>query len=97
MSDDFLVVDRIFSVLYMSLLSEILYVRYIFITYNVALSSRTFPENTFLLSSYFRTHTITLLLQILGRRIHEPSPTSIFWKDRPPVPSKSPPVLAIGL
>ena len=31
-----------------------------------------------LLSSYFRTHPITLLLKILGERIRGPSSTSIF-------------------
>src|SRR6218665_2443311 len=37
----------------------------------------------FLLTSYFHTHPITLLLEILGGRIHGPSPHLKLWGDRP--------------
>src|SRR6218665_3305759 len=37
-----------------------------------------------LLCSYFRAHPTTLLLKILGGRMHGPSPTSKFGGDRPP-------------
>src|SRR6218665_1515828 len=47
----------------------------------------TFLHNTFfLLSSYFATHPITLLLEILGRRMHGPSPPPQILGDRPPAP-----------
>ena len=40
----------------------------------------------------FHTHPITLLLEVLGERMHGPSPSpQIFWGDRPPSPPpKSP-------
>jgi len=47
----------------------------------------------FLLSSYFRTHPpTTILLEILGGRMHGPSPTSKFGVTVPSVPPKSPPM-----
>jgi len=46
----------------------------------------------FLVSSYFATHPITLLLEILGGRMHWPSPHLKFWRDRP---HKSPPMPTI--
>src|SRR6218665_997040 len=46
----------------------------------------------YLLISYFHTHPITLLLEILGGRMHRPSPPQILG-DRPSSPpSKSPPM-----
>src|SRR6218665_1425226 len=45
-------------------------------------STNTKPKNMltfltpFLLSWYFNTHPITLLIEILGERVHEPSPQS---------------------
>jgi len=36
----------------------------------------------------------TLLLKILGGRMHGPSPTSNFGGDRPPVSPRSPPMTA---
>src|SRR6218665_4091533 len=39
----------------------------------------------FLFSLYFYTHPITLLLEILGGRMHGPFPHLKFWGDRPPV------------
>src|SRR6218665_3815848 len=39
----------------------------------------------FLLCPYFRAHPTTLLLKILGGRQ--------IWRDRPPSPSRSPPVI----
>jgi len=46
------------------------------------------------LTSYFRTHPITLLLEILGGRMHGPSPHLNLFLGRlsPPVPPKSPPM-----
>src|SRR6218665_2720932 len=43
-------------------------------------------DTFFLLCSYFRAHPATLLLKILGGRMHGPSPHLKFWGDRPPVP-----------
>src|SRR6218665_1981885 len=40
----------------------------------------------FLVSSYFASHPITVLLKILGGRMYGPSPTSHLGVDRPPVP-----------
>src|SRR6218665_3764901 len=40
----------------------------------------------FLLCSYFCAHPTTLLLKILGGRMHGPSPTSHFGGTDPPVP-----------
>src|SRR6218665_3923408 len=40
----------------------------------------------FLLCSYFRAHPTTLLLKILGGRMHGTSPHLKLWGDRPPVP-----------
>src|SRR6218665_1091170 len=36
---------------------------------------------------------ITLLLQILGERMHGPSPHLKFWANRPPSPPRSPPMM----
>src|SRR6218665_3238642 len=47
-------------------------------------------SHLFLLCSYFRAHPTTLLLKILGRRMHGPSPPQILG-DRPP---RSPPLVA---
>src|SRR6218665_3492196 len=48
---------------------------------------------TFLVGSYFATHPITLLLKILGGRMHGPSPTSNLGGPSPHYPSKCPPML----
>ena len=50
-----------------------------------------FLHATFLVSSYFTTHPITLLLEILGGRMHGPSP-NLHFGGRPSSPPKSPPV-----
>ena len=47
---------------------------------------------TFFSTSYLPAHPITLLLQILGGRMHWPSPHLKFWRDRPSVSRKSPPM-----
>jgi len=44
---------------------------------------KEFLYDTFLLCSYFRARPTTLLLKILGGRMHGPSPTSNFVGDRP--------------
>ena len=50
------------------------------------------PQHLFLVSSYFASHPITVLLKILGGRMHGPSPTSnVFWGSSPSIP-KSPPM-----
>src|SRR6218665_673841 len=46
----------------------------------------------FLVSSYFASHPITVLLKILGGRTHGPSPTSNLGAS--PSPPKSPPMTA---
>ena len=60
-SDDLLlVIDRLLCLFYQSLLSDIPYT----------------CRNIFLSTSYFPTHPVTLLLQILGAQMHGQSPTS---------------------
>jgi len=44
-----------------------------------------------LLCSYFRAHSTTLLLKILGERMHGPTPPQIFWGPSPS-PPRSPPM-----
>src|SRR6218665_3861280 len=64
----------------------------------MALSSRKIPcRQHFLLSSYFRTHTITPLLQILGDGYMNRPPPKVCWGPSPSPPYISPPVLAIIL
>src|SRR6218665_828965 len=46
-------------------------------------------KTPFLLFSYFRAYLTTLLLKILGGRMHGPSPTSNFGGTVPPVPLPS--------
>src|SRR6218665_1066665 len=46
----------------------------------------------FSLFSYFRAHPTTLLLKILGGRMHGPSPTSNFGGTVPPSPPRFPPL-----
>src|SRR6218665_3701872 len=48
-------------------------------------------ETFFLLSSYFHTHPITQLLEILGGRMHG-RPHLNFGRNLPPVPPKSQPM-----
>src|SRR6218665_2281715 len=58
-----------------------------FLTRTTAISeNNSFTTPFFLLCSYFRAHPTTLLLKILGARMHGPSPTSNFWGDRPQSP-----------
>ena len=59
---------------------------YIFTILNVVYDHFLTRKTPFLLCSYFRAHPTTLLLKILGRRMHGPSPTSNFGGDCPPVP-----------
>jgi len=48
---------------------------------------KEFRDDTFfLLCSYFRAHPTTLLLKILGGRMHGPSPPQILGDRPPPVP-----------
>ena len=57
--------------------------------YFVRCRTQPFPhnKNTFLtLFSYFRAHPTTLLLTILGGRMHGPSPHLKLWGTVPPVP-----------
>src|SRR6218665_974199 len=50
-------------------------------------------KNPFFFCSYFRTLPITLLLQILGERMHGPSPHFKFQGTAPSSPrSRSPPI-----
>ena len=83
----FLVIDRIFMFC-LSLLSEIWQITYmaLFFTKNLYFRQK-------IPSWHFHTHPITLLLEILGRRMHGPSPTSNFGGTVSPSPSKSPPMV----
>src|SRR6218665_2651674 len=54
-------------------------------------------ENTlFLLCSYFRAHPTTLLLKILGGRMHGRAPPQILDGTVPPSPPRSPPLLILS-
>src|SRR6218665_3939642 len=65
-----------------------------FLTRTTAISEKNSFTTPFLLCSYFLTHPITLLLQILGGRMHGPSPPQILG-DRPPSPPRSPSLCAM--
>src|SRR6218665_1942131 len=69
----------------LSLLSEMRYITYNdpFFTRKTSISEQKNSLMTpFLFSFYFHTHPITLLLEILGGRMHRPSPTFNFEGDR---------------
>src|SRR6218665_578889 len=55
----------------------------LFLTRKTSASDKISIVTPFLLSSYFHTHRITLLLQILGGRMHGPSLTSSFLGNVP--------------
>ena len=65
------------------LLPDFPYLYYVTMSY-MSLSSQ--EKHLFLLFSYFPAHPTTLLLKILGGRMHGPSPTSNFGGTVPPVP-----------
>src|SRR6218665_1321050 len=74
-------ISPFFSQIFVSLLWQMSY---------MTLSSQ--EKHHFLLSSYFRAHPTTLLLKILGGRMHGSSPTSHFGGTVPPVLPRSPPL-----
>jgi len=81
----------IFYVFCLSLLSGIWYIKYMallnFFTKNLYFRTKNSFITPFLLSSYFHTHPITLLLEILGEPMHRPSPPPrMFEGTVPPVP-----------
>ena len=49
----------------------------------------------FLLTLYFHTHPLTLLLEILGGQIHGPSPTSNYGGTVPSSPPKYPALITV--
>src|SRR6218665_4048398 len=65
----------------------------LFLTKNLYFRTKHSFMTPFLVSSYFTTHPITVLLQILGGRMHGPSPTSHLCESVPQSPPKSPPML----
>ena len=96
-SDDlFLVIDQVFRIFPFS--SQIFRIfTMLHVLYGPLLKKRLFQKRIplwhhFLLCSYFRAHPTTLLLKILGGRMHGPSPHLKFWGERPPSPSRSPPL-----
>src|SRR6218665_1167791 len=68
--------DRIFTVL------NVVYDPF-FIRKTTVSEKNSLTRHLFLLCSYFRAHPTTLLLKILGGRMHGPSPTSNLG-GRPP-------------
>src|SRR6218665_3332130 len=94
-SDDlFLVIDHVFTVFAcllpvstVNLMKILYYVTYMTLFLPNILYFRTKHSfmTLFLVSSYFVTHP-TLILEILGGRMHGPSPTSNFLGAVPPVP-----------
>src|SRR6218665_3708549 len=93
-SDDFfLVIDRFFLSFAWSLVSDILIynvkIMTLFFT-KTSISDKKFSSlHLFSVCSYFATLPTTLLHQIVGGRMHRPSPTSNFWGTVSP---KSPPM-----
>src|SRR6218665_3824426 len=78
-----------------SILSEILYITYmtlLFLTKSLNFRQKYSSLTLFLVSSYFSSHPITVLLKILGGRMHGPSATSNFEGTVPPVPPRPPPM-----
>src|SRR6218665_1622229 len=77
----------------LSLLSYYYTPVYCYITYKTTISEKILAT-PFVFSSYFHTHPLglTLLLQILGGRMHGPSPCTSNFGGRPPVSPKSPPM-----
>ena len=58
-----------------------------------SISQQNIPSlHLVLVTSYFPAHPITLLLQILGGRMHGPSPSHLKFWGPSPRPSKSPPM-----
>jgi len=58
-----------------------------------AFISEKFPSSLlFLVTSYFPTHPLTLLLQVLGGRLHGRPPPLILEGTLPQSPPKSPPM-----
>src|SRR6218665_2866967 len=64
----------------------------LFVTRKATISENNFLITPFLLCSYFRAHPTTLLLKILGGRMHGPSPPQIFGGTVLPVPPRSSPM-----
>ena len=89
----------LFLVSTVCLLFEIRYMTYTILLFTKTSISEKNPQilyYTFILvSSYFETHPITLLLEILGGRMHGPSLTSNFGGTVPSVPLRSPPMIII--
>ena len=82
-----------------TVLSEILLYTYIyhiimtlFFRKNLYFAKKLLRLTFFLTTSHFPAHPITQLLQILGGRMHGPSPNFKLWGDRAPSPPKSPPM-----
>ena len=92
-SDDlFLVIDQVFSdffylfqIFHIFALLNVMYDP--FFTRKTPISENNYflDDTFFLLCSYFRAHPTTLLLKILGGRMHGPSPPQ-YLGDRPPSP-----------
>src|SRR6218665_1274558 len=57
-----------------------------FLTKNLYFIKKILHLTFLLVTSYFSPHPLTLLLQILGGRMHGPSPTSIFLGGGGPSP-----------
>src|SRR6218665_774355 len=74
----FLIIDQVFRIF--PLFSQIF--RF-FTMLNVACDPFLTRKTPFLLCSYFHAHSTTLLLKILRRRLHGPSPTSTFGGTAP--------------
>src|SRR6218665_1108491 len=62
-----------------------------FLPRKTTISEKNSFMTPFLLCSYFHAHPTTLLLKILGGRAWAVPPPQI-WGDRPPSPSRSPPL-----
>src|SRR6218665_1728003 len=78
--DFFLVIDQVSQIF--SFFSQIFR---IFLVLNIVYDP-FLTKTRFLLCSYFRAHPTTLLLKILGGRMHGPSPTSNFGRAFPSSP-----------
>src|SRR6218665_1424639 len=72
-----------------SILSEILYITYmtlLFLTKSLNFRRKYSSLTLFLVSSYFTSHPIRILLKILGGRMHGQPPPKMFWGTVSPAP-----------
>src|SRR6218665_1364324 len=95
-SDDLLlIIDQVFRIFFSQIIRIFTMLNVVydpFLTRTTTISEKNSFMTLFLLCSYFRTHPTTLLLKILGGRMHGPPPPQILGGPSPS-PSRSPPLI----